>query len=93
MTFRKAPQWTPHRGGLDRQNGQNKGRVVRPVEQRPRLSELTSDQLRARGRKYRAMAANAPYSTVADALRRLADRYDRLAEQKDDAEGEAQTEC
>jgi hypothetical protein len=47
---------------------------------RPRLSELSRDELLARAAEYRAMAATARAADVQAALLRLADRFERLAE-------------
>jgi len=65
---------------------------VHSAEKHPRLSDLTSDQIRGRAREYRTMAANVACTTLADALRRLADRYDRLAEENDVGHSDAHTD-
>ncbi len=46
---------------------------------RPRLSDLTPAELRARAMKYRAMAATATTADVRDALIRLAVRFEEMA--------------
>jgi len=54
-----------------------------PPESRPRLSDLTPEQLRQRGREYRSMADGASTARIKDALKRLADRFDELAASKE----------
>jgi len=46
------------------------------------LSDLTAEQLRQRAREYRSMAEGASTVQIGDALRRLADRFDALAERR-----------
>ncbi len=43
---------------------------------------MTADQLRQRAREYRSMADSASTAQIRDALKRLADRFDDLAERR-----------
>jgi hypothetical protein len=53
---------------------------------------LTAEQLRQRAREYRSMAESASTVQIRDALRRLADRFDDLAEKRARAETEPEPE-
>jgi hypothetical protein len=55
--------------------------AIEIMEARPRLSELTAEQLLARAQVYRTMAADAATATK-DELNRLADRFEGLAAKK-----------
>jgi hypothetical protein len=54
-----------------------------PPGSRPRLSDLTPEQLRQRAREYRSMAEGASTARIRDALERLADRFDELADSRE----------
>jgi hypothetical protein len=47
------------------------------------LAEQSIPELRARAAQYRQMADSARTAIVADSLRKLADRFDRLADQRE----------
>ena len=52
------------------------------AEDRPRLSDLSADELLKRASDYRAMAATATAREHYEALIRLAERYEKLAREK-----------
>jgi len=49
---------------------------------RPSLSDLSTEQLRQRACEYRSMAEGASTPQIRDALKRLADRFDALADRR-----------
>lgn len=53
------------------------------------LSELSAEQIRARALEYRAMAETARMADTMRALLRLADRFERLADEQEAAESES----
>jgi hypothetical protein len=59
--------------------------MMSSMETRPPLSALTSEQLLARAREYRRMAASATTAGIRDALNLLAVRFAILAAQRTDA--------
>ena len=54
---------------------------MRPPRHKP-LSELTADELRGRAEEMREMAQTASSQEVRQALLRLAERFDRLADDR-----------
>jgi hypothetical protein len=61
------------------------GRAMLPIEQHLRLSDLTPDELRGRALEYRQSAARAECADVRDTFQRLADRFERLAQEREGA--------
>jgi hypothetical protein len=59
--------------------------MISLMETHPPLSALTSEQLMARAREYRRMAASATTAGIRDALNLLAVRLAILAAQRTDA--------
>jgi hypothetical protein len=57
-----------------------------PSGSRPRLSDLTPEQLRERAREYRSMAESASTARIMEALKRLADRFDEFAASRERGE-------
>jgi hypothetical protein len=62
-------------------------KLMFPPGSRPRLSDLTPEQLRQRAREYRSMAESASTTRIMEALKRLADRFDELAASRERDEG------
>jgi hypothetical protein len=59
--------------------------MMSSMHPRPPLSALTSEQVLARAREYRRMAASATTAEIRDALNLLAVRFAILAAQRTDA--------
>jgi hypothetical protein len=63
--------------------------MISLMETHPPVSALTSEQLMARAREYRRMAASATTAGIRDALNLLAVRFAMLAAQHADAHEES----
>jgi hypothetical protein len=72
-------------GFTDRRVNQSLSLVMNPgaMSQRPRLSELSPDELLTRAHEYRCMAATASTPDTRDSLNALAIRYAMLAAERE----------